>query len=349
MQVWMRIPPFGLALGSGGDLAVAQVPDRAGAQREHATEADAHPAARGHQHPGLLGGVQDRRGSVGRHLGARTGERHGAAVADDQALGPEPLGDQRQAAGFVVILQGIEQSGRATGQRGPLGQVGDQLGQVVHVETAVLVAVPADQPDHAVRVELPQVGQEDRVGGTGCDVQHDDVVRLRAREPDHAGVGDREQVAEHADHRGDAGAGGDEQEPATLGGEDEVTRRLLQVDQGARPALTDQVVADLAVRHRLDGDADPAVRTGSVGQRVGAPLTDPVHVDADPHVLAGDVARPVGARSDLDRGGVGGLGMDGHDPAAQVRAAAQGIEQVEVVGRQQRGRDPLRQSYQPLP
>ena len=54
----------------------------------------------------------------------------------------------------------------------------------------------------------------------------------------------------------------------------------------------DQVVADLAVRDRLDGDRDAAVGARAVGQRVGAPLADAVDVDADPDVLARARGRP---------------------------------------------------------
>src|SRR5688572_6438612 len=51
--------------GGHGQLAVAQVPHRALAQRQHAAVADAHAAAARHEDAGLLGGVEDRRGAVG--------------------------------------------------------------------------------------------------------------------------------------------------------------------------------------------------------------------------------------------------------------------------------------------
>ncbi len=97
-------------------------------------------------------------------------------------------------------------------------------------------------------------------------------------------------------------------------------------------ALVHQVVADLALRDRLDRDGDAAVGAGAVRQGVGAPEADAVDVDADPEVLARDVPGPVRTRTDHDRGGVGGLGMDLLDAAAQVRARAQGVEHIEVVG-----------------
>ena len=112
--------------------------------------------------------------------------------------------------------------------------------------------------------------------------------------------------------------------------------------------VPDEVVADLAVGNGLDGDADPAVGARAVGQRVGPPLPYAVHVDADPDVLPGDVAGPVGAGPDLERGGVGGLGQHGHDPAAQLGAAPERVEQVEVVGGQQRRGDTFGQPEQAL-
>ena len=63
MQVWIGHAVAGC--GGGGDLAGAQVADGALAQRQHAAEADAHPAAGRHEHAGVLAGVEDRRGAVG--------------------------------------------------------------------------------------------------------------------------------------------------------------------------------------------------------------------------------------------------------------------------------------------
>src|SRR6478735_2021281 len=70
----------GLPRYGGRDGAVAQVAHGALLQRDHAAHADAHPAAAGHQDAGLLGGVQDRGGTVGLEGGAVL-ERDGAALA----------------------------------------------------------------------------------------------------------------------------------------------------------------------------------------------------------------------------------------------------------------------------
>ena len=58
----------------------------------------------------------------------------------------EPLGGEREAAVGVVLLERVEQAGRAAGVGEPLGQVGHQLVEVVDVEDAVAVVVPLDQP-----------------------------------------------------------------------------------------------------------------------------------------------------------------------------------------------------------
>ena len=111
---------------------------------------------------------------------------------------------------------------------------------------------------------------------------------------------------------------------------------LLEVDQGAGLAVVHEVVADQAVGDGLDGDRDQAVGARAVGQRVGAPLADAVDVDADAEVLAGHVAGPVGAGLDQQGRGVGGLGVDRDDPAAQLGARAQRREEVEEVGGDER-------------
>ena len=178
--------------------------------------------------------------------------------------------------------------------------------------------------------------QEDRVGLAGRDVDDDDVEVLAAVEAEDAGVGAREEVAQHPDDRGDAGAGGDEEQPVVVGGEHELAGRLLEVDERAGHGLVDEVVADQAVRHGLDRDRDAAVGARAVGQRVGAPLADAVDVDADAEVLTRLVAGPVGAGADDDGGGVGGLGVDLLDPAAEVGAGAQRGEEVEEVGGHER-------------
>ena len=250
----------------GGDLAVAQVADGARAQREHAAEADAHPAPRGHQHAGLLAGVQDRGAARRRRPRCRTGRTPRCRRRRRRSLGPEALGDQRPGSRASWCCCSASSS-----PAGPQAQVlrsarsGTSSAQVVHVESAVLVGVPLDQPDQAGRVQLPQVGQEDRVGRGGRDVQHDDVVRLRARSrtAPASDTGNRLRSMPITGVMPQPAVTNRKRPPSV--GQHEVAGRLLEVDQSAGPAVADQVVADLAVRHRLDGDADPAVGTGCRG------------------------------------------------------------------------------------
>ena len=112
--------------------------------------------------------------------------------------------------------------------------------------------------------------------------------------------------------------------------------------------VADEVVADLAVRDRLDGDRDAAVGARAVGQRVGAPQADAVDVDADADVLAGHVAapsrRPGGSRGWRRRA------VSGWTATIRPRRSApraQRVEEVEVVGGQQRGGGRARRAGQP--
>ena len=151
-------------------------------------------------------------------------------------------------------------------------------------------------------------------------------------------LGAGEEVAQHPDHRGDAGAGGDQQQ---LGGdrlrEHELALRLVELDHLAGAGAVDEVVGDDAVGDRLDGDADAAVGARAVGQGVGAPQADAVDVDADADVLAGHVAGPVAARLEHDRGRLVVSGRTSTILAAQVGAAAQRVEDVEHVVELERG------------
>jgi hypothetical protein len=168
-------------------------------------------------------------------------------------------------------------------------------------------------------------------------VHQDDVGQLRV-------------VAQHAHDRGDAGAGGDEEGLGrALSRQDELACGLVELHDRARRRAVHEVVADLAAGDRLHRDGDAAVGPREVrGERVGPPLADAVDVDADPDVLAGDVARPAAAGPDHDRRGIPRLGEDRLDPAAQVGAGPEGVDQVEVVGGEQGRRHQLGELEHPV-
>ena len=118
---------------------------------------------------------------------------------------------------LVVGRERVEQPGRAARQGAALGRSGTSVAEVVDVEDAVHVVVPRDQADRAGVGERVQVAAEDRVAARWAR-----RGRRRCRGPccgraQHAGVGAREQVAQHADDRRDAGAGGDEEQPVVVG------------------------------------------------------------------------------------------------------------------------------------
>lgn len=108
------------------------------------------------------------------------------------------------------------------------------------------------------------------------------------------------------------------------------------MDQRPNYCLPDDVVAHLPAGHGFDCDRDAAVGTRAVRQRVRAPQADPVNVDPDTDVLAGHVACPGLPRADDHGCRVGRLRIDVHDPPTQLGAGPQRVEQVEVVGRDER-------------
>ena len=62
----------------------------------------------------------------------------------------------------------------------------------------------------------------------------------------------------------------------------------------------------------------------------------------------GRVGAPAAARLDDQADGVAGFGVDRDDPAAQLRAGAQRVDDVEVVGGDQRRGDPLGELKEPV-
>ena len=216
----------------------------------------------------------------------------------------------------------------------PLVEVGHQLGELVDVQHAVHVVVAGEQADRACLVQGSQVAQRRssrarsvpraarRCRRRRCEASRrtpDAVTGNRLRSMPITGVIPEPAVT----NRNRPPRVGSTKSPVACSrwtrvpGSARWTRWLLTTPSGT--ALT---VIEMQ-----------AVGAGAVGQGVGAPLADPVDVHADAEVLARDVPGPVGAGLDHDRRGVGGLGLDRDDPAAERRAVPQRREQVEVVRR----------------
>ena len=196
----------------GGELAGAQVANDALAHRQHALVADAHPAAARHQDAGVLGLLQDRAAAVALDVDAGAVEGDRAALAGDEGRDPELLGEQRQPALLVVGRDRVEQATRAAGERRPLGQVGDQRVEVGEVEDAVLVVVPRDEADRAAASSLRRSSRKIESGSLGATCSTTmSYGAERAGRSTPLSV-DGVEVAQHPDHRGDPGAGGDEQQ-----------------------------------------------------------------------------------------------------------------------------------------
>ena len=146
------------------------------------------------------------------------------------------------------------------------------------------------------------------------------------------------EMAEHAHDRGDAAAGGDEQE--LLGrrlGQHEVALDSAERHDRARPAPPHQVRGHLALIDTLDGHADQAIRAVRIGgQRVRAPMSDAVDIDADAQELPRPVTLPAVARLDQHGRRVRGLVVDPLDTPAQLPRGPQRVDQLQVVVGQQR-------------
>ena len=193
-----------------------------------------------------------------------------------EALGVQPVGD---AGRRPVLLERLEHPDRPAGP-----------GRRARADPGTSAAMAAASSIPAVSVCCSTSRIRPSAARSRSSAPKIDVVggRRRVHQDD---VGQRvvRVVAQHAHHRRDAGAGGDEQRLGRAlrraGTNSPAAWSSWMIVPGLGPVH--QVVADLAARDRLDGDADAAVGAGQVGgQRVGAPLADAVDVDADPHVLA---------------------------------------------------------------
>src|SRR5882757_5574796 len=149
----------------GGEVAAAQVAHRSLAQRGDATEADSHPAARGHEHAGGLAGVEQRGHAVDLDDGAGSGKRNLPAFAGDQDVRAEPFGVQpRGLTGRVeVLFQRVEQTGGPACPGLAFGEVGHELLERRGVEQTVGVGVQLNEPDVPGRGKPAEFGTEDDV------------------------------------------------------------------------------------------------------------------------------------------------------------------------------------------
>ncbi len=179
MQVWMTTPSPG---GGGGDLAGAQIADRASAQGRDAAEADAHPAARGHQHAGGLAGVEQapvrRRASTVVPVAEKVTV---SAVAGGDDGGAEPLGVQLvgDSGCGPVAFEIIEQAGGPARPGVPLGEVGDQVGQIAAVSSMPSVWVWISTRRIWPRAASRRSSPPKITSAGGGRAMHDDDVAMR--------------------------------------------------------------------------------------------------------------------------------------------------------------------------
>ena len=177
------------------------------------------------------------RGAVGLDVGAGWSKVTVPPSPATTRVGPEPLGEQRR--GRAAAWCSSRASSRPAGPQASVVRSvrsGTSVGEVGDVEHAVLVVVPRDQPDRA-RPRRARAGRRRRSSRARSARRARRRCRSRAAGQSHdAGVGDREQVAQHPDHRGDAGAGGDEQQLAAVGRAARTRRRPARGGPACRAA-----------------------------------------------------------------------------------------------------------------
>ena len=325
-----------VAGSGGGDVAGAQVAHGALPQRHDAAEADAHPAPRGHQHAGGLAGVEQRLGAVGCHDGAGLGEGDVPPSPAATTVGRNRSVCSRSAMPSVVpaLLRGhraARPARRPTSARSAMSSTRSSRRATSSIPSvSVCFSTSRIRPWRASMRSSPPKMTSSAVGAECTTTMSTSSRSARLRNMPITGVMPLPAVRNRIFGRW------------LVRTEGEVAGGLVELDDGADGGPSDQVVADHAVRDRLHGDRDAAVMSLVFGcQRVGPPLPDPVDVDADAHVLAGGVGAPAATGLDHHGDRVTGLGVDRDDAAAQVGARAQRVDDVEVVGRDQRGGDPF--------
>ena len=229
-----------------------------------------------------------------------------------------------------VVVHRVEHGGGAAHECLALAPVRAQGAQIAGPDAAGLrrvlfVQAEARKPSR----QAPQLGSEDHLLARAGGMQDHRLGR-------GAASGQRSQ---HAHDRRDAAAGADEEQPVRQGiGQHEGALHAAEADDRPRPRVSHQVWGDLARLHQLRRDADGAVGTTRIGgQRVGAPVVDPVHDHADPEVLAGLMALPLPAGLDDDRGGVVSLPAHLLDSPPQLLRGPERVDELQVVVRQERG------------
>ena len=207
----------------------------------------------------------------------------------------------------------VEHLVRPAGPGLPLGQVGDQLGQLGRGDPAVGAGVPLDQPDPAgggERRAARRRRRRRRASGAECTTTTSSSSCRALRSMPMTGVMPLPAVTNSTF----AGRGGRQ---------GEVAGRLVQVHEHARRrALRIRWLLTAPSRTALTVTDEPA--PGGAGHRVRAPQPYAVDVDADPHVLAGLVRPPAATGPQHQGDAVAGLaaGPPRSGRAARRRCAA---------------------------
>ena len=261
-------------------------------------------------------------------------KRDGAAVAGGDDGGPEPLGVQPvgHADAGPVRLEVVEQPGRAARPGLALGEVGDELGQVGDAEHAVGVGVPLDERIRPVRPRARAARRRRsrrRRWARECTTTTSARARADAllRSMPITGVMPLPAVT----NRTLAGRVGGQDELAAAPGR--VGRRCPAVARRTRWLLT--LPSGIALTVIGDAAVGAGRRGRSASRRATAARRRRRRRCGRTGRGRGRASRGPGWMTRVTASRVSGWTCD--DPAAQVGAGAQRVDDVEVVGRDQRG------------
>ena len=272
-------------------------------------------------------------------LGLLAGARRTGCVPSAPSTGPqrgglEVLHPQPRVVGERLLDQ-LDEPGRAAGPGVDVGVLRRASGPARRWCSAGSPALGVEQVDVDVGRQVGQlVGVDLVVGRLGV-----------VHEVDGAAVPAAQQRAQDRHHRGDAGAAGDQQQPAGQRvGQGELAVGLREVDDVADPGVVDQVLGHHAVGVGAHGERDEVAGLGlRRGDREAAGTAGAVDLDADLDVLAGLVAAPGAGRLEGDRGdrlAGAGLAGDVDDAGAHLVDDPHGVDELEVavhaVGRRER-------------
>ncbi len=326
-----------LFVGSGRDLAAADVAHGARQLAAAAGVADAHAAAGLRREAGRLGLVEQRAAAVGGlDAAAREAQRAGRGVGvvrdgrvrrRDEALDVQPLLQPRRAhCPWTASTSAVGPQTNVSAASGSIPAASTWSG-VVAVELAAAEVADAREAAQQAHVAVP-LGEPAQLLGVGDVALAAGVVD----EGDRAVVALVAERSQHRHQRRDAAAAADQQQLARASRRQrEVALRLREADDVAGQQARAQVGREESVGPRVGGQLDQPVVVLGVGRRVRAGVADAVDRGAQQHVLAGAEAAPVVVRAQRQRDGGRRAALDRDDLGAHVAQREGRLDELDVA------------------